>query len=105
MTPPVRSTGPSDHKSLHRRALQNRELPNSSCAHLLRRQGKNFGIRGILEVIPTDDSISDLWANIRDYSDSEATFTQKELPLAPPSKYVNRLALPSALSRSSWQGD
>jgi hypothetical protein len=29
-----------------------------------------------------------------DYSDSEATFTQKELPLAPPSEYLNRLACP-----------
>jgi len=40
-----------------------------------------------------------------DYSDSEATFAQKELPVAPPSEYLNRLALPSAPSRFLRQGD
>jgi len=40
-----------------------------------------------------------------DYSDSEATFTQKELPFPPPSEYLDRLALPSAPSRFPRQGD
>ena len=35
-----------------------------------------------------------------DYSDSEDKFRQKELPLAPPSDYLNRLALPEFLNRS-----
>jgi len=40
-----------------------------------------------------------------DYSDSEATFTQRELPLAPPSGYLDRLALPPAPNRFPRQGD
>jgi hypothetical protein len=35
-----------------------------------------------------------------DYSDSEEKFRQKELPLAPPSEYFNRLALADFLNRS-----
>jgi hypothetical protein len=33
-----------------------------------------------------------------DYSDSEAGFTQRELPLAPPSDYFNRLEKPAFLA-------
>ena len=39
-----------------------------------------------------------------DYSDSEEKFRQKELPLAPPSKYFNRLALAEFLNRSPTAG-
>jgi hypothetical protein len=35
-----------------------------------------------------------------DYSDSEDKFRQRELPLGPPSEYLNRLALPEFLNRS-----
>ena|SRR5215469_13741683 len=34
-----------------------------------------------------------------DYADSEERFRQKELPLAPPSKYFNRLAAPQTAKR------
>lgn len=39
-----------------------------------------------------------------DYSDSEEKFRQKELPLAPPSEYFNRLPLAEFLNGSSAAG-
>ena len=39
-----------------------------------------------------------------DYSDPEGKFRQKELPLAPPSEYFNRLALADFLNRPPTAG-
>jgi hypothetical protein len=73
---------------------------NCATAHILTYLGERGKTPGCVEYWMSYPLMIDCptCGRTYDYSDSEDKFRQKELPLAPPLEYFNRLALPEFLN-------